>query len=57
MFPLQLDSWLSLIYPSDPAIWKTDMAPKGAMRAWLVADKHAPLPSYLAEEVGLALLA
>ncbi|EPS95748.1 hypothetical protein FOMPIDRAFT_1131820 [Fomitopsis schrenkii] len=45
-----LDSWLSLLYPPDPMLWKTDMAPKGAMKAWLLADKHAPPPSYYTEE-------
>ncbi|KAI0731466.1 Alpha/Beta hydrolase protein [Fomitopsis betulina] len=45
-----LDSWLSLMHPFDPTLWKTDVAVRGTMKAWLLGDKHAPLPSYLTEE-------
>lgn len=51
IFILQLDSWLSLMHPFDPTLWKTDVAVRGTMKAWLLGDKHAPLPSYLTEEV------
>ncbi|KAH9929177.1 Alpha/Beta hydrolase protein [Fomitopsis serialis] len=46
-----LESFVSLLYPSDPAIWKTDMGPRGTAKAWLLSDKKTPLPSYLRDEV------
>jgi hypothetical protein len=45
--PAQWDSYLSLIFPADPASWKRDLAPIGAMKAWLEADRQSPLPAYL----------
>jgi soluble epoxide hydrolase / lipid-phosphate phosphatase len=48
---LQWDSLKSIIYPHDPKLWATDMAPLGAIRAWLTSDRIAPLPSYLSQEV------
>ncbi|KZT30637.1 epoxide hydrolase [Neolentinus lepideus HHB14362 ss-1] len=44
------DSFFSLLFPHDPALWRTDMAPLGGFKAWLLADKTAPLPSYLTPE-------
>jgi hypothetical protein len=47
----QMDSFLSILYPHNPESWKTDFAPLGAFKAYLLADKKAPLPSYLTEQV------
>ncbi|CCL99358.1 uncharacterized protein FIBRA_01376 [Fibroporia radiculosa] len=44
------DSALSLIYPSDPGLWKDHLCPPGAMKAWLQAGKVAPAASYLTEQ-------
>ncbi|KAF8995113.1 Alpha/Beta hydrolase protein [Cyathus striatus] len=42
----QIDSFYSLVWPEDPAIWKTNIAPKGKLRAWLESDKRCPHSSY-----------
>jgi soluble epoxide hydrolase / lipid-phosphate phosphatase len=51
----QWDSFLSLVWPRDPMIWRTDMCPVGAAKAWILADKQTPLPWYMTKEVGLSL--
>ncbi|KAH9943616.1 Alpha/Beta hydrolase protein [Amylocystis lapponica] len=43
------DSFYSILHPPDAAVWKTDFAPPGALKAWLLADKKGPLPAYLTE--------
>lgn len=50
---LQWDSFYSVLFPSDPGSWKTDLAPRGALKAYLEADKKGPLPPYVTEEVRL----
>jgi len=44
------DSFFSLLWPHDPQTWRTDFGPAGAAKAWLLADKQTPLPSYITEE-------
>jgi len=44
------DSAYSILFPVDPAMWKTDLAPIGAAKAWMLADKQSPLPPYLTPE-------
>jgi len=44
------DSFFSLVWPRDPMIWRTDMCPVGAAKAWILADKQTPLPWYMTEE-------
>lgn len=48
--PPQWESFYSLIYPHDPELWKTHIAPQGAMKESLLAGFKAPLPKYLIEE-------
>jgi soluble epoxide hydrolase/lipid-phosphate phosphatase len=43
------DSYFSLVYPSDPDLWKTNLGPIGGLKEWLTADRRSPLPSYLTE--------
>jgi len=45
-----IDSLLPIIFPHDPELWIKNMAPLGALRAWLVNKRTAPRPSYLSEE-------
>ncbi|GJE91560.1 alpha/beta hydrolase [Phanerochaete sordida] len=42
-----MDSYVSIIYPSDPIFWKERMAPAGALKKNLLADFRAPRPSYI----------
>ncbi|KAG6832301.1 hypothetical protein H0H92_003534 [Tricholoma furcatifolium] len=42
-----IHSMHSAMYPLDPKMWVTDVAPIGALRTWLEADKTTPLPFYL----------
>lgn len=48
----QWDTFFAILWPHDPILWKTDLAPIGAFEAALLADKKAPLPSYLTEKAG-----
>ncbi|KAF8647914.1 hypothetical protein AX16_006446 [Volvariella volvacea WC 439] len=42
-----VDSFHSAIFPEDPKMWVTEVAPIGALRKWLEADKKANIASYL----------
>ncbi|KAF5385312.1 hypothetical protein D9615_001415 [Tricholomella constricta] len=42
-----LESFFSAMFPNDPKMWVTEVAPIGALKAWLEADKKTPLPPYL----------
>jgi hypothetical protein len=39
------------MFPEDTKMWVSNVAPVGALRKWLEADKRSPLPFYVAEEV------
>ncbi|THG98670.1 hypothetical protein EW026_g3562 [Hermanssonia centrifuga] len=45
-----IDSFISILWPYVPDIWRTHMAPTGVMKASLLEDFKAPLPSYATEE-------
>ncbi|KAI9001416.1 alpha/beta-hydrolase [Trametes punicea] len=45
-----LESMLSIWYAADPTLWKTVLSPTGALKAWLLADKQAPLASFITPE-------
>lgn len=49
----QVDCLIPIIYPHNPKLWVTDMAPLGALRSWLTNKKTAPRPSYLSEQAGV----
>ncbi|OCH86221.1 alpha/beta-hydrolase [Obba rivulosa] len=51
-----IESFVSLIYSSDPQVWQTDLAPKGAIKKWILADRKMPLPSYMNDEEKHALM-
>ena len=40
IFCCQWDAFYSAAYPFDPAVWKVDFAPRGALKATLLADKE-----------------
>ncbi|KAI0299355.1 alpha/beta-hydrolase [Multifurca ochricompacta] len=44
------DSFFSLFFPQDPNIWVEHIGVRGATKAWLEADRQAPLPSYITPE-------
>ncbi|GLB36032.1 putative alpha beta-hydrolase [Lyophyllum shimeji] len=43
----QLDSFYCAMFPADPKMWVTEVAPIGALKAWLEANKTTALPPYL----------
>ncbi|TFK30964.1 Alpha/Beta hydrolase protein, partial [Crucibulum laeve] len=45
-----LDSFYSLLFPEDPKLWITDLAPRGKVREWVEGNKQAGLPSYWTPE-------
>ncbi|GJE89532.1 alpha/beta hydrolase [Phanerochaete sordida] len=44
-----MDSFVSILFPNDPAIWKTHFAPTGVFRKSLEENYLAPLPSWMSE--------
>ena len=42
---------MELLFPEDPALWKTDLNDVGAIDAWLAQGKRAPRAHYLTDEV------
>lgn len=49
--PEQIDSFLSIAFTSDPELWKTDFAPPGKLKEWLLADRKGHLASYMTDKV------
>ena len=47
----QFESFYSILFASDAKLWKTNLAPLGALKAWLLEDKKTETASYLSEEV------
>ena len=47
---LQIDSFVSITFPRDPAIWKTRFSPTGALRQNLLENYQTHLPPYFSEE-------
>nr|UNR78492.1 dehalogenase [Schizophyllum commune] len=45
-----VDSFMELLFPEDPALWKTDLNDVGAINAWLAQGKRAPRAHYLIDE-------
>jgi len=43
------ESLTSLLYPHEPEIWKTELAPRGAARKWLTGNTIKPSPEWLSE--------
>ncbi|KAF5376027.1 hypothetical protein D9615_007725 [Tricholomella constricta] len=44
------DSFYSLLLAEDPKLWLSHVAPTGALKAWVEADKRTPTAPYLSEE-------
>ncbi|CAF3417890.1 unnamed protein product [Rotaria socialis] len=44
------DRFLDLAYASDPALWKTDLAPLGKVREWVTNKKATTRASYLTDK-------
>ncbi|KAJ6562352.1 alpha/beta-hydrolase [Mycena capillaripes] len=45
-----IDSFINLLYPETPELWKSTMCVDGAARAWIESNKRTPLPPYMTEE-------
>lgn len=50
---MQIDSFYSIVFPDDPLIWKTDMAPLGKAREWVEQNKQRPRAAFWTAEVGI----
>lgn len=48
---LQIDSFLGILYPPNPEVWKVDFAPRGAIEKCVLSNKRYFLPPYLNEAV------
>ncbi|KAJ7459362.1 alpha/beta-hydrolase [Mycena latifolia] len=46
-----IDSFLCVIYPKDPQIWRDNMCVEGGARAWVESDKRTPHASYMTPEL------
>lgn len=47
---LQMDSFVSIMFPHDPTIVKTRFAPTGALKQSLLQNYQTPLAPYFSEE-------
>ncbi|KAJ7722821.1 alpha/beta-hydrolase [Mycena metata] len=45
-----IDSFISLMFPESPQLWKDYFCVEGGARAWIEGDKTAGLPSYMTLE-------
>ncbi|KAL1849810.1 hypothetical protein Plec18167_008429 [Paecilomyces lecythidis] len=45
-----LASFTSLVYPTVPEVWKTDMGPVGAAKRWVTSGKVTAPPPWLSQE-------
>ncbi|KAJ7151872.1 Alpha/Beta hydrolase protein [Mycena crocata] len=45
-----MDAFMSILYPYDPKIWLTDMAPLDKFKEWVVSDRVTPRPAYVTEQ-------
>ncbi|KAJ3557328.1 hypothetical protein NM688_g1530 [Phlebia brevispora] len=45
-----IDSFVSVLYPHDPALWKTILGPVGALKKTLLERFKAPLPTYISQQ-------
>jgi len=50
VFDKNPQSAFSLIYPTDPEIWKTDFCPVGGSEAWIASGKTTELPKWVTKE-------
>lgn len=39
------------MFPKDPKVWATELAPVGALKSWLVRDRRASPAPYVDQEV------
>ncbi|KAI0700883.1 Alpha/Beta hydrolase protein [Cytidiella melzeri] len=44
------DAFMSLLFPNDPSIWETHMAPRGALKKSMRSRYNAPLAGYVDNE-------
>ncbi|KAF9459270.1 Alpha/Beta hydrolase protein [Collybia nuda] len=49
-FKAQIDSFYSLLFPDDPLIWKTEMAPLRKAREWVEQNKQRPRAAFWTAE-------
>lgn len=45
----------SIWYAADPGLWKTVLSPPGPLKAWLLANKKAPLAPYITPDVRITV--
>ncbi|TFK77217.1 alpha/beta-hydrolase [Pluteus cervinus] len=45
-----IDSFFNAVFPVDPKMWVTEVAPIGALKRWLQADKTTALPPYFSKQ-------
>ena len=44
------DTFFGLIFPHDPALWRTHVAPLDSLKSSIASKEKFPLPSYLSED-------
>ncbi|KAI0348477.1 alpha/beta-hydrolase [Trametopsis cervina] len=49
-FRAHSDAVFHIVYPTDPAVWVTHWAPRGALKSTILSDFNTPLPTYRTEE-------
>lgn len=46
----QIESWVNIVFPLDPTIWKTRFTPAGALKKTLEENFRTALPDYISEK-------
>ncbi|KIJ57331.1 hypothetical protein M422DRAFT_23372 [Sphaerobolus stellatus SS14] len=42
----RIDSFFSILYTSNPDLWRNNFAPEGELKKWLIADQRAHIPDW-----------
>jgi soluble epoxide hydrolase / lipid-phosphate phosphatase len=51
VYSLQVDSFIQLLYPNDPALWRIYMALPGRTSEWMDSNKQPGWPKWMTVEV------
>ncbi|EMD40595.1 hypothetical protein CERSUDRAFT_121309 [Gelatoporia subvermispora B] len=51
-----LESFFSLVFAQDTGLWETNVAPRGALKEWLLADRKTSIAPYISEDERRAIM-
>ena len=42
----QAESFYSLVFTSEPSLWRINISPEGGLKKWLLEEKRAPVAAW-----------